>query len=110
MPDSLVLASAPADGSPRDGYGAAATSEATAEQPPLRLPVAIWALLRCAAHTVSLLTQRRVRQPAGNVGRRVWFADGTSATVYRETVIQRAPPADPTVVVVGFRLRKVRSD
>jgi hypothetical protein len=44
------------------------------------------------------------------VGRRVWFADGTSATVYRETVIQRAPPADPTVVVVGFRLRKVRSD
>jgi hypothetical protein len=36
------------------------------------------------------------------------FADGTTASVYRETVIDRPPPGDPCVLVVEFRLRAVR--
>jgi hypothetical protein len=41
------------------------------------------------------------------VGREIRFGDGTSARVYRETNILRAPPSDPAVLVVGFRLRRV---
>jgi hypothetical protein len=36
------------------------------------------------------------------------FADGTSARVYRETVVDRPVPVDPCVLVVEFRLRAVR--
>jgi hypothetical protein len=36
------------------------------------------------------------------------FADGTSARVYRETVIDRDATRDPCVLVVEFRLRAVR--
>jgi hypothetical protein len=36
------------------------------------------------------------------------FADGTASRVYRETVVDRPPPSDPAVLVVGFRLRFVR--
>ena len=39
---------------------------------------------------------------------RLRFADGTSARVYRETVVDGGPPADPCALVVGFRLRVVR--
>jgi hypothetical protein len=88
--------------------GAAASSERFAEQPPLRLAAAIRALLRCAGRTAILLAQRRVRQPRMQVGRRIRFDDGTSAVVYRETVIDDAPDATPAVLVVGFRLRGVR--
>jgi hypothetical protein len=36
------------------------------------------------------------------------FADGTSARVYRETVVGRGATEDPCVLVVEFRLRAVR--
>ncbi len=43
-----------------------------------------------------------------HVGMRLRFADGTSARVYRETVVDRDATRDPCVLVVGFRLRAVR--
>lgn len=89
--------------------GAAATSVAAGEKPPLPLRCAIAGLTRCAARTVVLLVQGRIRQPRDNVGRRIGFADGTDAAVYRETVIDRQPPAAPAVLVVCFRLRWIRS-
>jgi len=46
--------------------------------------------------------------PRGHIGRRLGFGDGTSARVYRETVVDRPPPQDPCVLVVEFRLRGVR--
>ncbi|RZL80324.1 MAG: hypothetical protein EOP32_17270 [Rhodococcus sp. (in: high G+C Gram-positive bacteria)] len=36
------------------------------------------------------------------------FADGATGTVYRETVADGAPPADPVILVVAFQLRGVR--
>jgi hypothetical protein len=54
-----------------------------------------------------MLVQRRIRQPKGNVGRQIFFADESNATVYRETVIDRPPTLLPTVLVVSFRLRHV---
>jgi len=54
-----------------------------------------------------MLATRVVRWPRGNVGRRLRFADGTTGEVYRETVVAR-PPAEPCLLVVCFRLRRVR--
>ena len=56
-----------------------------------------------------LLLRRQVQQPDEHVGQRLSFADGTCARVYRETVIDREPPVAPVVLVVSFRLRRVRS-
>ncbi len=81
--------------------------EAT-EQQPLPLLTAWTAVARCAATTVGLLARRRVHLQHDNLGRRLAFADGTSSWVYRETVVDRPPPADPAVLVVAFRLRGVR--
>ena len=39
---------------------------------------------------------------------RLQFADGTSAEVYRETVIADADPEQPCVLLVKFRLRGIR--
>ena len=39
---------------------------------------------------------------------RLRFADGTSARVYRETVVAGRVPADPCILLVEFRLRAVR--
>jgi hypothetical protein len=77
-------------------------------QPPLPLPTAAGALARCAARTAVLLARRRIHQPVEHVGRRLGFADGTAATVYRETVVDRGATVAPTVLVVGFRLRWAR--
>jgi hypothetical protein len=55
-----------------------------------------------------MILRRRIHQPAENVGRRIRFADGTTAEVYRETVIDRPPPQLPVVLVVCFRLRGIR--
>jgi hypothetical protein len=90
-----------------EALGAAATSSAGAEQPPLPLRGALRALADCAWRMAVLLVQGRIRQPADNRGRWVAFADGTSAAIYRETVIDRPPPASPAVLVVGFRLRRI---
>jgi hypothetical protein len=78
------------------------------EQRPLPYRVAVPALLRCVASTVGLLARRSIHLPADHVGMRLRFADGTSARVYRETVIGDSAPADPCMLVVAFRLRLVR--
>ncbi len=75
----------------------------------LRLSVAIGRLARCAATTGLLLARGRLHQPRPNVGRRVAFADGTSALVYRETVVDRPPLGEPVVLVVEFRMRILNS-
>jgi hypothetical protein len=78
------------------------------EKPPLPYGPALRSVARCAASTVRLLRQHRIHFPAGRARMRLRFADGTSALVYRETVIDRGPTQDPCVLVVEFRLRAVR--
>lgn len=82
--------------------------EAMTEQPPLAYPMALQALASCLGSTARLLWRRQVHLPRGRVGVRLGFADGTSARVYRETVVERGPTQDPCVLVVEFRLRAVR--
>jgi len=79
-----------------------------AERPPLAYPAALWALAGCFANVMHLLGQRRIHLPRGRVGMRLRFTDGTSARVYRETVVDRSPTLDPCVLIVEFRLRAVR--
>jgi len=69
---------------------------------------AIKALGQCALRTGALLAQRRIHQPAEHVGWRFRFADGTTTECYRETVVDRPPPAALAILVVSFRLRRVR--
>jgi hypothetical protein len=78
------------------------------EQPPLGYLAAVRGLAGCAGQTVRLLWQRRMHLPSRWVGTRLRFADGTSARVFRETVVDRGATADPCVLVVEFRLRAVR--
>lgn len=78
------------------------------EQRPLPRGVAARAVLRCVLSTLQLLVQRRMHLPREHVGRRLQFADGTAARVYRETVIDRGPTREPCVLMVEFRLRFVR--
>ena len=79
-----------------------------AERPPLAYGAALRAVIGCAANTARLLRRRRIHLPAGDVGMRLRFADGTSGRVYRETTVDRGATADPCVLVVEFRLRAVR--
>ena len=79
-----------------------------AELPPLAYPAALRALAGCFANVMHLLGQRRIHLPRGRVGMRLRFTDGTSARVYRETVVDRRPTLDPCVLIVEFRLRAVR--
>jgi hypothetical protein len=78
------------------------------DQAPLRYDAALWALAGCVVSTARLLWRHRVHLPTEHVGRRLRFADGTSARVYRETVVGRGATEDPCVLVVEFRLRAVR--
>ena len=78
------------------------------EEPPLAYLAALSAVTGCAASTARLLWRHRLHLPRGHVGMRLRFADGTSARVYRETVVDRHATGDPCVLVVGFRLRAVR--
>lgn len=78
------------------------------ERPPLASGAALRALAECVARTMRLLRQRRIHLPAGQAGKVLCFADGTSARVYRETVVDHGPARDPCVLVVEFRLRAVR--
>ncbi len=78
------------------------------EQPPLAYLAALRALTGCAAGTVLLLWRRRMHLPRQRVGLELSFADGTTARVYRETMVDRKPTQDPCVLVVEFRLRAVR--
>lgn len=77
---------------------------------PVRLPLAtaLPRLAACAGRTAGLLARGRVHLPTAWKGRRLRFADGSSAYVYRETTLDQPPPSDPCVLVVEFRLRLVR--
>jgi hypothetical protein len=72
------------------------------EQAPLPTKSVLRALARCVATTAVLLTQRRIHLPDQHIGMRLRFADGTSAGVYRETVIDRVATQDPCVLMVEF--------
>ena len=85
------------------------SSGTSTEQPPLPALGAARAVAASVARTPALLARRRVRQPRGNLGTLLRFADGTNTRVYRETVVERPPAAEPTVLVVAFMLRGVRS-
>jgi hypothetical protein len=78
------------------------------ERPPLAYPAALGALISCIASTARLFWQRCIHLPAGHVGMRLRFGDGTSAKVYRETIVDRGDTRDPCVLLVEFRLRAVR--
>lgn len=82
--------------------------EVVREQPPLGYLAAMRALAGCAAETTRLAWRRRMHMPPQRVGARMRFADGTSALVFRETVVDRGETADPCVLAVEFRLRGVR--
>ena len=65
------------------------------EKPPLPIWVAARAVAKCAANTAVLTAQRRLHLSNDHVGEMVHFADGTTPWVYRETVVDRPPTADP---------------
>lgn len=62
----------------------------------------------CARATAGLLRRRQLELVTCQVGRQLRFADGTTSRIYRETVRRGAPTADPTLLVVQFRLRVAR--
>jgi hypothetical protein len=86
----------------------AASPDLIADRAALAARPAVRALAGCVASTVRLLWRREIHVPAGRVGTRISFADGTSALVYRETVAGQGVAQDPCVLVVEFRLRGVR--
>jgi hypothetical protein len=75
---------------------------------PATAPAAAGAVAGSVGTTVALLARRRIHLPRGNVGRQLRFADGSHATVYRETVVEHGDIADPAVLVVAFTLKAVR--
>lgn len=72
-------------------------------------PTAVEAMLRCALRSNRLLASGSLRLLSTHVGRRLAFADGTTASIYRETQVLDRDPSEPTVLVVGFTLRIVRT-
>ena len=76
-------------------------------QGPVPRTAAWLAVARCFVRSMLMLARGQLRWPRDNVGRIVRFADGTSARVYRETVLPGAP-RDPCFLLVSFRLRLVR--
>jgi hypothetical protein len=75
---------------------------------PLPLLTAAASVARCVAASAWLLTARQVHWPRTHVGQWLRFADGSTSRVYRETIVDRPPPSEPCVLVVGFRLRLIR--
>ena len=68
-----------------------------------------WAAVgRCIFTSIGMLARHQVRLPHGNLGRQIQFANGSSAQVYRETVIPRRTPKEPCFLAVSFRLRHLR--
>ena len=88
--------------------GSPSRAQVVPEQAPLAYPAVARALAGCVAGTAQLLRQRRLHLPKDRVGMRLGFGDGTTARVYRETVVDRGATLDPCVLVVEFRLRAVR--
>jgi len=69
---------------------------------------AVVATFRSMIRSVGLVVRGRLRMPRRNVGLVIHFADGTSAPVYRETVIVGDPPRTPCYLAIRFRLRAIR--
>lgn len=68
-----------------------------------------WAAVgRCVVFSMGMLARREIRLARGNLGRELHFADGSSARVYRETVVPGRTPKEPCFLAVSFRLRYVR--
>ena len=68
-----------------------------------------WAAVgRCILASLGMIARREIRLAHGNLGRQIQFADGSSAPVYRETVVPARTPTEPCLVAVTFRLRHVR--
>ncbi len=85
--------------------------ETVHEKHRVALGAAIGRLARCAVTTAGLLARRRVHLPEQHVGRRLTFADGTTGTVYRETVVDRGPVAHlPIVPTLVSRRRRHLED
>lgn len=78
------------------------------EQRPLPVWVAMNGVLYSVRRTAALLREGRIQLPRNHVGERVRFANGTAESVYRESLVDRTPPARPAVLCVQFRLRLVR--
>ena len=83
-------------------------STPTASQRPLPLQAAAPSLVRSAVSGLGLLLRGRIHHPRDAVGTRLRFRGGTTSWVYRETVVDRPPARDACVLVVEFRLRRVR--
>src|SRR5579864_9246645 len=86
-----------------------AASGQGSELPPFALRTALKTLAECALRTAVMVVGRRIHQPAGNVGLEIPFSDGSTARVYRETVIERPAALRPAVLVVCFRLRRIHT-
>ena len=68
-----------------------------------------WAdVFRCIFTSIAMLVRHQVRLPDSNLGRLIHFADGSSAEVYRETVVPGRRPKEPCFLAVSFRLRYIR--
>lgn len=78
------------------------------EEGPLSQTVAWGGVLKCVVNSAVLGARGRVHLRREQVGKRICFADGTSARVYRETVVDGGQMREPCVLLVGFRLRVVR--
>jgi len=92
----------------RPGRPAARAAGGAGAVVPLPLGAAAASYARNACRVAVLLATGRVRQPRERKGTQVRFGDGTRATVYRETLIHGTQPSEPVVLVVCFRLRRVR--
>jgi hypothetical protein len=80
-------------------------SDDLADKPPLDPLSAAAAVAASVGRVAALLVARRIHLPRANVGRQLRFADGSRATVYRETILDGGDLHDPAVLVVAFRLR-----
>jgi hypothetical protein len=81
---------------------------AAAEQIPLPRRAAARALGRSVATTVRLLLTRKTHLPRNCVGTALRFADGSTARVFRETIVDDVSTDDPCLLVVKFKLRLLR--
>lgn len=78
------------------------------EQGPLGRGVAWAGVLSSVVNSVVLGSRGRVHLRHEQVGRRIRFSNGTSARVYRETVVDGRETREPCLLLVRFRLRLVR--
>lgn len=82
--------------------------ERTAATAPLPRGEAALAVARCVIVSLWLLLRGRLRCPRTRVGVVVRFGDGSTSTIYRETIVAGTVAVRPCALVVRFRLRWVR--